>query len=195
MKILIACEFSGIVREAFSKRGHNAWSCDLLPTDKPGQHIQADFRSVVQDSWDFIGYHYECRVMANCGARWLYEKPGRWMELDESCEIFNITLNDSRLGYSENPIQHKYTKERIVREQDQVIQPYHFGEPYFKATCLWLRGIPKLQATNILTIPEKNSLEYKKWSMIHRAAPGKDRWKVRSKTFQGIADAMALQWG
>jgi len=102
MKVLINCEFSGRVRDAFKRLGHDAWSCDCLPTERPGNHIQADFRSVVQDSWDFVGYHYECRVMANSGVRWLYEKPGRWRELDEAAEIFNLTIRDTRPGYSEN---------------------------------------------------------------------------------------------
>lgn len=195
MKVLIACEFSGIVRDAFVAKGHDAWSCDLLLTERPGNHIQADFRSVIQDTWDMVSYHYECRVMANSGVRWLYEKIGRWEELDEAAEIFNITIRDTRLGWSENPIQHKHTKERIDREQDQTIQPWYFGEPYFKATCLWLRSLPKLKATDRLVPPKQGTEEYKKWSMVHRAPPGKDRWKIRSRTFQGIAKAMADQWG
>ena len=195
MKILIACEFSGMVREEFVKRGHDAWSCDLIDTEIPGNHIKADFRSVIQDTWDFVGYHYECRVMANSGVRWLYERPWRWQELDEACEVFNITLTDNRPGYSENPIQHCHTKMRINREQDQVVQPWHFGDPYFKATCLWVRGLSKLKETNRLIPPEKGTEEYKKWSIIHRASPGPDRWKIRSRAFPGISKAMAEQWG
>lgn len=195
MKILIACEFSGIVREAFKAKGHDAWSCDLLDTEIPGQHIKADFRSVIQDTWDAVCYHYECRVMANSGVRWLYEIPGRWRELDEACELFNITLRDTRPGYSENSIQHCHAKQRIDREQDQIIQPWYHGEPYFKATCLWLRKLPKLENTNVLIPPKKGTEEYKKWSMVHRASPGPNRWKMRSRTFPGIAAAMAEQWG
>jgi len=194
-KVLIACEFSGRIREEFKKRGHNAWSCDFLDTEIPGKHIKADFRSVIQDTWDFIGFHYECRVMANCGVRWLYEKEGRWDELEEATSIFNLTINDPRPGYSENPIQHKHTKQRITREQDQVIQPWWFGDPYFKATCLWLRGIPELLPTNKLNPPEKGTDEYKEWSMVYYATPSLDRWKVRSRTFPGIAEAIANQWG
>lgn len=196
MKILIACEFSQIVTKAFRDKGHEAFSCDIEPTEgNPEWHIKADFRSVIQDTWDFIGYHYECRVMANSGARWLYEKPGRWEELDEACEIFNITLRDIRPGYSENPIQHKHAKIRIDREQDQVIQPWYHGDPYFKATCLWLRGIPKLIDSNRLIPPEKGTGEYKKWSKIHYESPGPERWKERSRSFIGIANAFANQWG
>ncbi len=194
MKVLIACEFSGIVRQEFAAMGHDAWSCDLLDTELPGKHIKADFRSVVQETWDFIGFHYECRVMANSGVRWLYEKHGRWEELDKSCEIFNLTLRDTRPGYSENPIQHCHAKKIIDRKQDQVIQPWHFGEPYFKATCLWMRNISRLQSTKRLIPPKKGTDEYKKWSIIHRASPGRDRWKHRSRTFTGVARAMAYQW-
>lgn len=195
MKVLIACEFSGIVRDAFAKRGHDAWSCDLLPSERPGQHIIADFRSVIQDSWDFVGYHYECRVMANSGVRWLDTIPGRRAELDLAAGIFNVTLRDTRPGYSENSIMHRHAKQLIDREQDQVIQPWHHGEPHFKATCLWLRKLPLLKETNRLIPPIKGTPEHKAWSGIHRASPGPNRWKERSRTFPGIADAMAEQWG
>ena len=189
MKVLIACEFSGIVREAFKAKGHDAWSCDLLDTEIPGQHIKGDFRSIIQDTWDFVGYHYECRVMANSGVRWLYEIPGRWQELDEACEIFNITISDTRPGYSENPIQHKHARERILRNYDQIIHPWQYGHTTKKATCLWLNGeIMKLSPTKIIP-PELRTDE------IHREPPGPDRWKNRSRTFQGIAEAMATQWG
>lgn len=195
LRVLIACEFSGIVRDTFAALGHDAWSCDLLPSERSGNHIQADFRSVVQDDWDVVGYHYECRVMANSGVRWLHEKPGRWDELREACEIFNLTLRDPRPGWSENPVQHRHAKERIDREQDQVIQPWQFGEPYFKATCLWLRGgLNPLNPTSILERPKRGTDEHKKWSMVHRASPGPDRWRARSRTFEGIARAMASQW-
>lgn len=196
MKILIACEFSGIVRDAFAAKGHDAWSCDLLDSERPGKHIKADFRIVIQDdTWDFIGFHYECRVMANSGVRWLYEKEGRWQELNEACEIFNITLSDPRPGYSENPVQHYHAANRLIRKYDQIFQPYYHGDPYFKKTCLWLRDIDKLKDSNRLIPPDKGTEEHKKWSMIHRAAPSPDRWKVRSRSFHGPSKAMADQWG
>jgi hypothetical protein len=195
-RVLIACEFSAIVRDAFLARGHDAWSCDLLPTEGDSRrHIQADFRSVVQGSWDFVGYHYECRVMANSGVRWLAVKPERWYELETACEVFNLTLRDARPGYSENPIQHCHAKQRIDREQDQTVQPWWFGEPFFKATCLWLRGISPLTATNRLTPPATGTPEHKAWSAVHRAQPGPNRWKERSRTFRRLAVAMAEQWG
>jgi hypothetical protein len=196
MKILIACEFSQIVTKAFREKGHEAYSCDLRDTEgNPKWHIKADFRSVRQDSWDFVGYHYTCRVMANSGVRWLYEKEGRWQELDEACEIFNLTLSDTRPGYSENPIPHIHTKKRILRNYDQIFQPYYFGDPYFKATCLWLRDIDPLTDTNRLIPPKKGTEEYKKWSMIHREPPGPEREKNRSRSFPGFAIAAANQWG
>lgn len=195
MKVLIVCEFSGIVREAFKKNGHDAWSCDLLPTEIPGNHIQADFRSVIQDTWDFVGYHYECRVMANSGSRWLYEKPGRWEELNEAAEIFNLTLRDTRPGYSENSQMHKHAKERIDRSYDQIIQPWYHGEQFFKKTLLWLRSVLPLVDSNRLVPPKSGTDEYKKWSMVWFASPGPERWKKRSRTFPGIAKAMAEQWG
>jgi hypothetical protein len=196
MKVLIACEFSGIVRDAFAARGHDAWSCDLLPTERPGRHIIGKFQSVIQDTWDFIGFHYECRVMANSGVRWLGEILGRWNELEEAAKIFNLTIRDSRPGYSENSVMHCHAKKLIDREQDQVVQPWYFGVPKFKATCLWVRGgIKPLVKTKTLIPPEPRSEEHKQWSSVHRASPGPNRWKERSRTYQGIANAMAEQWG
>lgn len=195
MRVLIACEFSGMVRDAFAAKGHDAWSCDLLPSERPGQHIVADFRRVIQDDWDFIGFHYECRVMANSGVRWLKGNAKRWEDLGEAADTFNITLRDPRPGYSENSIQHCHAKKLIYREQDQVVQPWWFGVPKFKATCLWLRGVPPLVVSNRLTPPAKGTDEHKQWSSVHRAPPGPDRWKNRSRTTQGIANAMASQWG
>lgn len=195
MRVLIACEFSGIVREAFRAKGCDAWSCDLLPTEQPGQHYQCDFREIINQNWDFVGYHVDCRVMANSGVRWLYTKPGRWDELKYAAALFNSVLRDPRPGYVENSIMHKHAKALIDREQDQVIQPWWFGEPYFKATCLWLRGgIKPLVETNRLTPPAKGTPEHKAWSAVHRANPSPTRWMERSRSFPGIAKAMAEQW-
>lgn len=194
-RALIVCEFSGRVRDAFKERGWDVWSCDLLDSEKPGNHIKADFRSVIQDTWDFVGYHYECRVMANSGSRWLYEIPGRWKELDEAAEVFNITLTDTRPGYSENSQMHKHAVERILRPKDQIIQPWYHGDPFFKKTYLWLRGVDPLKDSNRLTPPKKGTEEYKKWSAVWYASPGPDRWKERSRTYPGVAKAFAEQWG
>lgn len=196
MRVLISHEHSGIVREEFRKCGHDAWSCDLLPSEIPGQHLQCDFREALKQRWDFIGFHMDCRVMANSGVRWLYEKPGRWDELSDAAEQFNIALDCKVPGYVENSVMHCHAKKLIRREQDQTVQPWWFGEPYFKATCLWLRGgIPPLVPTNKLTPPKKGTAEHKAWSMVHRATPGADRWKKRSRTFVGVAKAFAEQWG
>lgn len=186
MRVLIACEFSGIVRDAFVALGHDAWSCDLLPSERPGNHIVGDFRRVIQESWDFIGFHFECRVMANSGVRWLYTIPGRWQELREAAEVFNLTLRDPRPGYSENSVMHRHAKKLIDREQDQVIQPWQFGHGETKATCLWLRALPILKPTLIVE---------GRTPRVHHASPGPARWKERSRTLPGIAAAMATQWG
>lgn len=196
MRVLIACEFSGVVRDAFRAQGHDAWSCDLIECERgPAWHIQDDFRNHLGYHWDFIGFHIDCRVMANSGVRWLDTKPGRREELKEATELFNLALRDPRPGYVENSIMHCHAKALIDREQDQVIQPWWFGEPKFKATCLWLRGgINPLVATNRLTPPKKGTAEHKAWSAVHRASPGPNRWKERSRTLPGIAKAMAEQW-
>lgn len=191
------CEFSGTVRRAFRALGHDAWSCDLLPAeDNSEHHYQCDYRDVINQPWDFVGYHNDCRVMANSGVRWLYEKPGRWSELETAASIFNEALRDPRPGYNENSVMHCHARQRIDRRQDQTIQPWWFGVPRFKATCLWLRGgIPPLQPTNRLTPPIKGTPKHKEWSAVHRSPPGPNRWKERSRTFEGIARAMAEQWG
>lgn len=211
MRVLICCEFSGIVRDAFAALGHEAWSCDLLPSERPGKHIVADFRQVIQESWDFIGFHYECRVMANSGARWLYkdgkrwrddgsENPKdvqRWLELAQAAELFNLTIRDPRPGYAENSVMHEHAKALIDRKQNQTIQPWHHGEPQFKATCLWLRGVDPLKPTKLLVPPVKadEPERHAQWSKVHHASPGPNRWKERSRTLPGIARAMAEQWG
>lgn len=186
MRALFCCEFSGIVRDAFKARGHDAWSCDFLATEREGQHIQGDLRSAIQESWDFVGFHTDCTYMTNSGVRWLHEQTERWVLLDESCELFNLCLRYPCKGYLENPIPHKYAVQRIDRNYDQLIQPWQFGHGETKATCLWLKGIPKLIPTEIVSGRSPK---------VHHASPGPDRWKYRSRTLQGIANAYAAQWG
>jgi hypothetical protein len=185
MKILIACEFSGIVREAFAKRGHDAWSCDLLPTEIPGQHIQGDVLEILGDSWDLMIAHPPCTRLCNSGVRWLKERK-LWHELEEAGRLFRELLNApiERIAI-ENPIPHGYAINIIGRSYDQIIQPWMFGHGETKATCLWLKNLPKLQPTNIV-----EGREQRIWKM----SPGTDRGKERSRTFQGIADAFATQW-
>lgn len=216
MRVLIAFECSGIVRDAFAALGHDAWSCDLKPSENGGNHLKCDFREALKQEWDFIGFHNDCRVMANSGARWLYKdeivyanvlhrqmacvkrvkNESRWQELESAAEMLKISLNDPRPGYVENSIMHCHAKKLIGRQQDQTIQPWQFGEPFFKGTCLWLRGgIASLAPTNILQVPAKGTAEHKAWSMVHQCAPGPDRASKRARTFPGIARAMAQQWG
>ena len=194
MKVLIACEYSGVVREAFKKEGHDAWSCDILPTDIPGQHIQDDVLKHLNDGWDLMVAHPPCTYLTNSGVCWLYKQEGRWDKMKEGAKFFKRLL-DAPIDKIciENPIIHKYAVKIIGRRQNQVIQPYMFGHPEQKATCLWLKGLKPLKETNNVK-EEMLKLPKKEQQRIHYASPGKDRWKVRSKTFEGIANAMANQW-
>lgn len=185
MKILIACEFSGIVRDAFAAKGHDAWSCDLLPTERTGNHIQGDVLEVIKDDWDMMIAHPPCTRLANSGVMWL-EKRNLWGDLQKGIDFF-LALKNANIPMIavENPIQHKYAREFIGRP-DQIIQPWMFGHGEQKATCFWLKGLPKLQPTDIVEGREQR---------LHRLPPSPNRWKERSRTYHGIADAMADQWG
>ncbi|HMC01381.1 MAG TPA: hypothetical protein VKN14_10140 [Flavobacteriaceae bacterium] len=212
MKILIACEYSGTVREAFSKLGNNAWSCDLLPTEIPGNHYQEDAIKILWgEKWDMVIAHPPCTYLSNSGVRWLaskkpkdgyvkaknsdiYINPERWAKVVESAKFFKQFKLYGKLGGKiaiENPIMHKYGKEEIFLKSEnsqptQIIQPWQFGHGETKATCLWLYNLPNLEATKIV-----EGREQRIWKM----PPRKDRWKERSRTFEGIAQAMAQQWG
>ena len=181
MKVLIACEFSGTVREAFKARGHDAWSCDLLDTEIPGQHIKDDIRNVSDYKWDLMIAHPPCTHLAVSGARWFKDKK---QEQQESLDFvrYLLGLNIPRIAL-ENPISIISSK---IRKPDQIIQPWQFGHGETKATCLWLKNLTKLVPTNIVEGRE---------AKVHRMPPGPNRWKERSRTYQGIADAMAEQWG
>ncbi|HEV7251403.1 MAG TPA: hypothetical protein VGN93_30880 [Shinella sp.] len=206
MKILIGCETSGVVRRAFAALGHDVWSCDLLPAeDATNRHIICDIRDVLGDGWDMLAVmHPPCTRLCNSGVRWLHRAPpGKtveqmWQELREGAALFSACWNAPipRIAV-ENPVMHKHAKRLIDGYQApaQTVQPWWFGEPAFKGTSFYLRNLSALVATNRLTPPARGTDEHKKWSAVHRASPGPDRWKIRSRTFQGIADAMALQWG
>jgi len=184
MKVLVACEFSGRVRDAFTRNGHYAMSADFLPSETPGNHYNGNVLDVIEDGWDMMIAHPPCTRLANSGVRWLDER-NLWGELEKAIEFFNILLNANiPLVAIENPIQHKYARSGI-RKYDQVIQPWMFGHSETKATCLWLKGLPKLKPTMVI----KDHTD-----RLHRLPPGPERWKERSRTFQGIADAMADQW-
>jgi len=197
MKILVACEFSGTVRDAFIKKGHDAVSCDILDGEGDGPHIKGDVSKVIHKySWDMVIAHPPCTYLCNSGVSWLHKDNSRWGKLKDAADFFNmfLDLQVTKLCV-ENPIMHKYAKELIGgRRQSQVIQPWMFGHPEQKATCLWLRGLPLLQPTNDVS-EELKSMTPAERQKLHWLPPSKDRWKLRSKTFQGIADAMAEQWG
>jgi hypothetical protein len=187
MKVLVACEYSGRVREAFRARGHDAWSCDLLDADDGSPfHIKGDAVQLLDRGWDLLCAHPPCTRLANSGVRWLSER-GLWAELDEACRLFSKFLGAPIPKIAvENPIPHKYALERIGARYTQIIQPWQHGHPETKATCLWLKGLPELIPTNVVEGRE---------GRIHKLPPSPDRWKLRSTTYQGIADAMAAQWG
>lgn len=194
MKILVACEYSGTVRDAFIKLGHDAISCDLLPTDRPGNHYQGDVFDIINDGFDLMIAHPPCTYLTNAGVRWLHSDPTRWLKMVEGANFFKSLL-EANIHYIavENPIMHKYAVEIIGRRQDQVLQPYMFGHRETKGTCLWLKNLPELKETDNVK-KETYLLPIKERQRIFYASPSKDRWKIRSTTFQGIADAMASQW-
>ena len=196
MRILVACEYSGKVREAFRKLGHDAWSCDLLPADDNSPyHIQGDVLEQLDKGWDLMIAHPPCTYLTNAGVSWLYKKEGRWDDMREGAEFFKALLDAPIPKIAvENPIMHKYAVETIGRRQDQVIQPWMFGHTEQKATCLWLKGLEPLVPTNNVK-DEMMKLDPKVRQRLHYLPPSKDRWKIRSETYQGIADAFAAQWG
>jgi hypothetical protein len=197
MKVLIACEESQAVCIAFRNKGHEAYSCDILPCSggHPEWHIQDDVLKHLNDGWDMMIAHPPCDYLANSGVCHLYTEPDRHEKMIAGALFFKALLNaEIPIICIENPIMHKYAVEIIGRRQDQVIQPYMFGHPERKATCLWLNGLPLLKQTNnVKHIMDK--LPKKEAQRIHYCSPGPDRKKIRSKTFPGIANAMAEQWG
>lgn len=206
MRVLVACEQSGVVRRAFAALGHDAWSCDLLPCeDGSNKHIVGDARDHLRDGWDLLMVaHPPCTRLCNSGVRWLSSPPpGKslaemWSDLDEGAALFSAFWNApiERVAV-ENPVMHKHAKARIENytAPAQTVQPWWFGESAFKATSLFLRGLAPLVPTQRLTPPRAGTPQHKAWSAVHRASPGPDRWKLRSRTFDGIAAAMASQWG
>lgn len=193
MRVLVACEFSGTVRDAFAKRGHDAWSCDLLPTETPGQHIQGDVLSVINEGWDLMIAHPPCTYLASSGLHWNTKRPER-ATMTEAAVWFVMALancNIPRIAI-ENPIGCLSTR---WRKPDQIIQPWQFGHDASKATCLWLKGLPVLQPTNVLPGGKLVRRANQTASGQNKLSPSKNRWKERSITYQGIADAFAEQWG
>jgi len=192
MRVLVACEYSGTVRDAFRAAGHYAMSCDLLPTEQPGPHYQGDVFDIIDDEWDALIGFPPCTYLANSGVRWLYNEDGsrnaeRWENMREGARFFRALWHAPiRHICLENPIQHGYARQITRLRPTQVIQPWMFGHGETKATCLWLKGLPLLKPTDIVEGREPK---------VHRMPPGPDRWKERSRTYLGIANAMAEQWG
>lgn len=197
LRILVACEFSGVVRRAFAARGHDVWSCDLLPaTDGSNRHVVGDARSLLHEKWDMLMVaHPPCTRLCNSGFRWLHEPPpGRtredvWQELQDAAALFSDFWNApiARIAI-ENPVMHRHAKALIrgFREASQSVQPWQFGHPETKRTCFWLKGLSKLRPTNVVE---------GRIQRVARLPPSPDRWKLRSETYPGIAEAMADQWG
>ena len=197
MRVLVACEFSGTVRRAFAALGHDAWSCDLLPAeDGSNQHLIGDARQFLRDGWDLLMVaHPPCTRLCNSGVRWLKVPPkGKtlkqiWRELDEACALFSDFWNAPiERVCIENPVMHGHAKKRIVNYAPfaQSVQPWQFGHPETKRTCLWLRGLKPLVPTQVVE---------GRIARVHRMPPGPFRQRERSRFFSGVADAMALQWG
>jgi len=188
MRVLVACEFTGTVRRAFRELGHNAWSCDLLPAEDGGPHIQGDVRQVLGDGWDLMVAHPPCTHLAVSGARHFHRKQ---VEQAEALE-FVQTLMDAPIPRIalENPVSVISSR---IRKPDQIIQPYQFGHPESKKTCLWLKGLNPLQPTAVMQM--RGRWENQTPSGQNKLGPSPDRWKIRSKTYPGIAHAMATQWG
>ena len=182
MRILVACEYSGTVRDAFRALGHDAMSCDLLPTEKPGPHYQGSVFDILYDNWDMMIAHPPCTHLAVSGARWWKDKRAEQADALDFVRTLMDCRHIPRIAI-ENPVSIIST---AIRKPDQIVQPWQFGHGETKATCLWLKGLPKLVPTNVVAGRE---------ARIHKMSPGPDRWKERSRTYQGIADAMAWQWG
>ena len=195
MKVLVACEYSGIVRDAFAAKGHDAWSCDILPTESPGNHFQGDILEHLDKGWDLMIAHPPCTHLAVSGARWFTEGKKPW-SLQEDALDFVRKLLDAPIDKIalENPVSVISTK---IRKPNQIIQPFQFGHDVSKKTCLWLKNLPNLKPTKIVK-PDIVLVNGKKMSRMHYESfklPSKERSKVRSKFYTGIAQAMADQWG
>ena len=183
MKVLVACEYSGKVRDAFIKIGHEAMSCDLLPTDSPGAHYQGDVFDIINDGWDLMIAHPPCTHLAVSGARHFAAKQASGVQQEALNFVQRLLDAPIKRIALENPISIISSR---IRKPDQIIQPWMFGHVETKATCLWIKNLPLLVPTNVVEGRE---------ARIHKMPPSADRWKKRSETYQGIADAMAMQWG
>jgi hypothetical protein len=189
MKVLVGCEFSGVVRQAFARRGHEAWSCDLLPTEQPGQHLQCDVRDVLDRGWDLMIAFPPCTHLCVSGARWFASKSSEQKQAIK----FVLALASAPIPRIciENPVG---ILSSVWRKPDQIIQPWMFGEPETKATCFWLKALPPLQPTHLEGDLFCKPAPEEKRARVHLESPGPDRWKNRSRTLPVVANAMAEQW-
>lgn len=198
MRVLVACEFSAIVRDAFRARGHDAWSCDLIATEgDPDFHVIGDAVEVAHGGggWDLVIAHPPCTFLAHAGLRWLDKQEGRRAKMVDSATFFRQLLDSpAHFVAVENPIIHRHAREIIGRKHDQVIQPWMFGHTESKATCLWLKNLPKLKTTKNVYL-DMMALSERERNRVHWESPGADRWKARSRSLPNIAAAMAKQWG
>jgi hypothetical protein len=196
MRVLIACEFSGTVRDAFLRKGHDAMSCDLLPTEKPGPHYQGDILDVIHSGWDLMVAHPPCTYLSSSGLHWNTRRPERAEMTEDAIRfVMDLAAADILRICIENPIGCLSTR---WRKPDQIIQPFEFGHDASKATCLWLKGLPKLMPTALIDPRIVNGRM--RWgnqtdSGQNKLGPSADRWAKRSLTYDGIAEAMAQQWG
>jgi len=189
IRVLVACEFSGVVRRAFNDTGFcDAWSCDLLEAeDGHPNHYKGDVFNIIDDGWDLMVAHPPCTYLCNSGVRWLHEKEGRWKDMIEGAVFFRRLMEaDIRFKAIENPVMHKYAVSIVGRKHDFCVQPWQFGHGETKATCFWVEDLPELKPTNTVSGRE---------AKVHKMSPSEDRWKKRSATYPGIAEAMAIQWG
>jgi hypothetical protein len=192
VNVLVACEFSGVVRRAFRERGHNAWSCDLLPAEDGGPHIQRDVLTIINDGWDLMIAHPPCTYLSVSGLHWNKRVPGR-TEKTEAALLFVRRLLDAPIEKIalENPVSCISSR---IRKPDQIIQPWQFGHPESKATCLWLKNLPTLIPTNLLPLPESGRWANQTPSGQNKLGPSATRWMDRSRTYAGIALAFSEQW-
>lgn len=205
-RVLIGCERSGVMRRAFLALGFDAWSCDLEPSDDgSNRHIRDDLRNHLDGGWDLLAVmHPPCTILCNSGVRWLYiggkrvngRDEARWLELDQAADFYR-TCRDAPIERKaiENPVMHREAIRLTGRGKTQFVQPWWFGEPFFKATGFELLNLPELVPTNRLTPPAPGTAEHKAWSRVHRMPPGPERAHLRSETFPGLAAACAQQWG
>lgn len=191
-RVLVACEYSGRVRDVFLKAGCEATSCDLLPSDAPGPHYQGDVRDLLDDGWDLMVAFPPCTYLCLSGMHWTTRGLRDPQLTEDALEFVQLLLEAPipRIAL-ENPVG---IISKRIRKPDCIIQPWQFGHPEAKRTCLWLKGLPVLEPTNVLEKPASGRWTNQTTSGQNKLAPSKDRWKERSKTYQGIADAMAIQW-